>query len=201
MIIYGSRATETAKEFVTGKCPNCGALNSIDMHLFQKYAHVFWIPFFPIGKTGVSQCDKCKQILKSDQMPPLLRSSYEDLKAQKKTPFWMFSGLALVAILITMGIILDHNKDEKNASLILQPQKGDIFEIQTKDNQYTLYKVALVEKDSVFISPNNYETNKASGLTSLLLKGDAAFSEEVYGFSKAELKAMLGTGEIVDVIR
>ena len=201
MIIYGSKSKELAKEILTDKCQNCGTQNWIDMHVFQKYAHVFWIPFFPMGKTGVSQCDHCKQVLKLKEMPASLTASYDNLKSQTKTPIWMFSGLALVAVLITIGVINDKKKDEKNAQLILTPQNGDIFEIKTKDNQYTLYKIDQIQGDSVFVRVNNYETNKATGIDDLKKKGDNAYSEEVLGLSKSELKVMLDKGEIIDVDR
>lgn len=201
MIIYGSKSKELAKEILTDKCSNCGTQNCIDMHVFQKYAHVFWIPFFPMGKTGVCQCDHCKQVLKLKEMPSSLKASYDNLKAQTKTPIWMFSGLALVAVLITIGVISDKKKDEKNAQLILTPQSGDIFEIKTKDNQYTLYKIDQVQGDTVFVRVNNYETNKATGIDDLKKKGDNVYSEEVFGLSKSELKVMLDKGEIIDVDR
>ena len=198
MIIYGSKNKEIAKEHLVDKCPNCGKQNSLDLYVFQKYAHAFWIPFFPLGKTGVSQCDHCKQVLKLNEMPPFLRTAYDNLKSQGKTPIWTFSGLALVAVLITVIVISEKKKDEKNAKLILSPQNGDIFEIKTKDNQYTLYKVNQVQGDSVFIQANNYETNKITGLDDLKNK---EYSEEILGFTKTELKQMLDDDIILDIDR
>lgn len=201
MIIYGSKAKELAKDIIIDKCPNCGNQNTIDMHVFQKYAHVFWIPLFPIGKTGVSQCDHCKQVLKLNQMPPALKTAYANLKAQTKTPVWMFIGSALIAVLIVFAVIEGKEKDAKNAKLILSPQMGDVFEVKTKEGDYTLYKVALVEADSVFIRANEFQVNKSSALYKINEKGDAAFSKDVYGFSKTELKQMQASGEIIDIIR
>ena len=201
MIIYGSKAKELAKEFIPDKCLHCGTQNSIDLHVFQKYAHIFWIPFFPLSKTGVSQCDHCKQVLKLKEMPESLRTTYENLKARTKTPVWMFSGIALIALLITVGVISDKNRDEKNSKIILAPQAGDIFEIKTGARQYTLYKVEKVSGDSVFIRANNYETNKASGINELKQKGNDAYSEDIYGFSKTELIQMLEKGEIINIDR
>jgi hypothetical protein len=201
MIVYGSKSKQLAKEVLIDKCENCGKQHSIDMHVFQKYAHIFWIPFFPMGKTGVSQCDHCKQVLKLKDMPGSLRNSYETLKTQTKTPVWMFSGLALVAVLITVGVISSKENDKLNARYIGAPVVGDIFEIKTKSNQYTLYKVKQVSGDSVFVSLNEYETNKVSGLREMKGKGDAAFTEEVMGYSKPELKKMLDSGEIMDIDR
>jgi hypothetical protein len=201
MIIYGSKTKQLAKEVLIDKCPNCGTQSSVELYVFQKYAHVFWIPFFPIGKTAVSQCDHCKQVLKLKEMPASLTTSYENLKAQAKTPIWTFSGLALFTVLIIVGILNDKKNDEKNARLVLAPQSGDIFEIKTKDNQYTLYKVENIEGDTAFIRVNQYESNKASGLADLKGKGESAYSEDVYGFSKTELKVMLEKGEILDIQR
>ena len=198
MIVYGSRNKELLKEHLSDKCPNCGTQNSIDLQVFQKYAHVFWIPFFPMGKTGISQCDHCKQVLKLKEMPSSLTTAYENMKAQTKTPIWTFAGLGLVAVLITIGVISDQRKGEKNAQLILTPKAGDIFEVKTEDNQFTLYKVYQVEGDSVFIQTSNYEVNKVTGLANLKKKD---YSSETYGFSKSELKEMLSKGEILDIDR
>ncbi|MEJ7684432.1 MAG: hypothetical protein WKG06_42615 [Segetibacter sp.] len=131
----------------------------------------------------------------------LLKTAYDNLKSQTKTPIWTFSGLALVAVLITVGILNDKKNDEKNAKLILTPQSGDIFEIKTKDDQYTLYKVENIEGDSAFIRIHQFETNKVTGLADLKRKGESAYSEDVFPFSKTELKIMLDKGEILDIER
>ena len=201
MIVYGTRSSQLAKEMVPQKCTNCGTANSVDLYLFQKYAHVFWIPFFPVGKTGISQCNNCKQVLKQKEMPPSLQSSFENLRKDYKAPVWMFAGLALVALIIISATISNKRQDERNAKLILLPRHGDVFEIKTKSNQYTLYRVQEVKGDSAFLQLNNYETNKLTGLSDLKRKGDEAYSDELFSFSKAELKAMLEKGEIMDIQR
>jgi hypothetical protein len=201
MIVYGSRTKQLAKEHITNKCANCGTQNSTGFYLFQKYAHVFWIPFFPTGKTAVSQCDHCKQVIKLKEMPASLKEVYEGLKTQNKTPLWTFSGLAILAVLISIGVVASQQNDARNAKLILAPQPGDIFEIKTENNQYTLYKVDDIKGDTAFLLLNEYETNKSSGLNDLKRKGDAAYSKESYSFSKPELKEMLSKGEIIDIDR
>ena len=201
MIIYGSRNIQLAKETITDKCPNCGTQNSVELNVFQKYAHVFWIPFFPMGKTAVSQCNHCRQILKNKEMPEAFKSNYEVLKAQNKTPLWTFAGLAILVTLISWGVINDKQNDEKNAKLILAPKSGDVFEIKTPENQYTLYKVDRVNGDTAFVRLHQYESNKISGLTDLKQKGDAAYTEETMPYSLSELKEMLNKGEIRDIER
>ncbi len=201
MIIYGTRSKQLAKQMVPQKCSNCGTPNSVDLYVFQKYAHVFWIPFFPIGKTGASECSHCKQVLPLKQMPESLSASYEQLRSQEKTPVWMFSGLALLAVLVVAGIVTSKQKDVRNARLIAAPHQGDIFEVRTENRQYTLYKVHDVKGDSAFLQLSTFETNKISGLYDLKRKGEAAYTEELYSFSTAELKEMVKKGEIIDIER
>ncbi|WP_276503545.1 zinc-ribbon domain-containing protein [Terrimonas pollutisoli] len=201
MIIYGTRSKELAKQVLTDKCPNCGTQNSMEIYVFQKYAHVFWIPLFPMSKTALSQCNHCKQVLKEKQMSSSLLSSYSTLKEQSKTPKWTFSGLALIVALVAFAFVSEKKKDEKNAKLILSPQSGDIFEIKTEDHQYTLYKVDGLRGDSVLIRVNNYETNKVSGLNDLKKKGEAAYSEDLFAILKKDLQQMLDKGEIMDIER
>jgi len=104
MIIYGTRTKELASEWLNEKCPNCGEPNSLTMHVFQKYAHVFWIPFFPAGKIGISQCSHCQQVLKENKMPPEMKAALKEIKPRTKTPLWMFVGTAIsIVVLIVMG--------------------------------------------------------------------------------------------------
>lgn len=201
MVVYGTRTKQIAKEVITDKCPNCGRQNSTELYVFQKYAHVFWIPFFPTGKTAVSQCEHCKKVLKLKEMPDSLKDVYQRVKTQSKPPVWTFAGLALLTVLISIGVVSSQQNDAKNARLILAPQSGDVFEIKTEDNQYSLYKVDAVKDDSVFVLFNQYETNKLSGLSDLKRKGDAAYTDETFYFSKQDLKAMLEKGTILDIER
>ena len=201
MIIYGSKATQIATESIAEKCPNCGTQNSIQMGVFQKYAHIFWIPLFPIGKTGVTQCSHCKQTLLKKEFNGALNESYENIKGQSKTPIWTFSGLALISVLVVWGVFSEKQNDEKNAKLIQTPQSGDVYEIKKDYKQYTLYKVESVSADTVFLLINQFETNKLSGLTDLKNKGDESYSQDIITMLKDDLKKLLDKGEIIDIDR
>ncbi len=201
MIIYGKKSTQLVKEHLTDKCSNCGTQNSIDLYLFQNYAHVFWIPFFATGKSAVSECSHCKHVLKQKEMPDNLSAQVQELKKQYKTPIWTFSGLGLLALLIVGIVISEQNKTKKNRALLADNKVGDVLEVKTKERQYTLYKIDEVLPDSVYLRYNNFECNKISGLKDIKLKGDTAYSEDLLGYSKSELKKMLADGEIVDIDR
>lgn len=94
--------------------------------------------------------------------------------------------------------VITHNNDKKNAELILQPQSGDIYEMATENDHYTLLKVGRVQGDSVFVHINEYEANKKSGLSQLR---DEPFSPEEITFTKQTLRVMLKEGKILDVER
>ena len=201
MIIYGSKATNVATENINGNCPNCGTPNSIQMAVFQMYAHVFWIPCFPMGKTGLTQCAHCKQVLQNKEFTGSIYNSYVTLKTNSKVPIWTFTGLALLSVLIIWGVINDKVNEEKNAKLILTPQKGDIYSVKNDHREYTLYQVDDVAGDTVFIKISQYETNKITGLAHLKNKGDEAFIQETLPIHKTELKSMFKKGEIIDIDR
>lgn len=70
MIFYGTKSTQIGTESLFDKCSNCGTQNSLEMVVFQKYAHVYWIPFFPLGRTGATQCSNCKQVVQNKKSLP-----------------------------------------------------------------------------------------------------------------------------------
>ena len=199
MIVYGRRATALTTQQLFEPCPNCKATNSLHITVYQRYAHVFWIPMFPIGKTGVSVCGSCNQVLKLKEMPPELRLAYDNIKAQTKTPIWHFAGTGLLIAGIIALSIHSKNKTEQVDKMVLNPKAGDIFEIKVKDNVYTLYKVQKVEKDTVFFVANQYQTDDASGLDDLKKKPFA--TDSVYGVPKIALVEMNKKDEIVDIDR
>jgi hypothetical protein len=167
MIIYGMRASLRKAEFITENCPNCGTSNSIQMTVFQRYAHIFWIPMFPIGKTGVSQCAQCKQILKLKQMPDAVKLGYENLKSHTKIPLWTFSGLLLIALAIAGFSIADKQKAAKVSHMMTSLKKDDILEVKVKDDEYTLFKVDHVAGNLVYIAISKYQTNMETGISDL----------------------------------
>jgi hypothetical protein len=201
MIIYGSKAEIIASTIISDDCSNCGTANSVRMSVYLKYAHVFWIPFFPIKKLGITECSHCHQVLEHKAFTRNLKESYERLKLNTKTPVSNYTGLIILSLLIGWGIIGSKMDDTKNQELILKPQNGDVYEIRTEQRQYTLYKVDSIIGDTVVLRLSQYETNKITGLSKIKNKGDEAYGEVAYAVAKNELKSMLDKGEIIDIDR
>ena len=201
MIIYGSRATQVAKETIADPCPHCQRNNSLDMYVFQRYAHIFRIPFFPITKTGATQCAHCKQVMKLREMPVNLREVFNRQKANTKTPIWTFIGTVLVGLIILAVTLQSGRHDAQMSQLLKSLQPGDILEVKKSAGVYTLYKIAEVEPDSVAMLPLLVTVNKESGLRKLESESDVQFSTNPTMYSRENLSVLLHAGELLDVIR
>src|ERR1700753_1324743 len=105
MIIYGWKSSQVATEDLAESCPHCSSRNSLRLFVFQKYAHIFWIPFFPIGKYGATQCGHCKQVMRSKQMTPDVRLAYDNVATRTKVPYWTVVGLGSVGVFILFAIL------------------------------------------------------------------------------------------------
>jgi len=201
MIIYGSRTTHLLTEQTQEPCANCKTANSIIVSIFQKYAHVFWIPFFPIGKTGVSQCSHCKQTFTLKQMPPILNNAYYRIAAKTKTPVWTFAGIFLIVVLGIGVSIHNHFRIEEEKEYIASPKAGDIYDVQTGVGRYTIYKVEKVAGDSVYFRPNKYEIDKMTGVSKLMKEKSNEYSDELLVTTKAKIKELYDKRNIYGVHR
>lgn len=200
-MVFGSKTKLLSSETIMDKCPSCGQQGSVQLNVYQKYAHVYWIPLFPTKKIGGSQCGHCKQVLEEKQLPGSFSGALDTLKANTKAPKYLFAGSAALVVLIVALFIGISNDNKENLAFINAPQKGDVYEVKTGTSQYTLYKVEKLEGDSVYVKMSEFEADKLSGLSKIKKKGPEAFSAENFGFSRNELKQMLEKNEIIDVER
>jgi hypothetical protein len=198
MIIYGTNSKLLITQQITETCPNCNTNNTMHISVYQKWAHIFWIPTFPIGKAGGSYCESCNQVLKPKNMPADIRLNYDNIKAQSSLPIWTFSGIGVIVLIAIAVFIFNKQKAQKVTQMIPSIQKGDIMHMKLEDNAYTLVKVNRVKGDSVFLFLNKFQTNNLSGIDDLKSKGYDTLEE---GFTIADLKAMDSREEIIDIER
>src|SRR5688572_9067139 len=138
MIIYGSRPVHLKSgQSPTLVCPSCGQTGTIFLSAYSKHAHIFWIPLFPIGRFGVSQCQHCKQVLETGAMPHELRREYDNLKAETKVPLWQFSGLGVIAAIIVFATYASGEDKKKEAEYLANPAVGDVYRYNTESKQYS----------------------------------------------------------------
>lgn len=200
MIFYGKKGSVLKTEQLTGlSCPHCMSKDALYCAVAGSYAHIYWIPFFPLGKTLVSQCTHCKQVLEEKEMPHDLREHCQYLKQETKTPIWYFSGIGVIAALILIVSLTSSAEKKENKARLEAPQAGDRYEIQTQDGDYTLLRITRLSGDTVFFNPNEYTVNKISGLSDL--DKPEKYLDEEYLILRADLNDMMQKGKILDINR
>lgn len=201
MIVYGEKSKEILSESLPDKCSNCGAENSLKMHVFQKYAHVFSLPSFPTGKTAETECSNCKQVIKLEEMTDSFKEEYKRLKSKSNTSVYYYSWLIAVAIVIIFIILANGKSGNKNADLIETAQIGDVYQIKTPEHQYTLIKVEKVVGDSVYFLENQFESNNLDGLKEIEKKWDSSYLPQLKSFTKFQLLSALKRKKIIEIER
>lgn len=103
MTLYGIKAVKLIVEPIEERCVHCDTVHTMDMHIFQKYISLMGIPVFPVGKTGISFCNHCKQITRRKDMRGSLKKVFEKVRSHAHIPFWTWVGtvLAMLALVLT----------------------------------------------------------------------------------------------------
>jgi len=199
MIFFGSRGTNIHNEQVSGiKCSHCEQTTTHTISIYGKYFHVWWIPLFPIGKKGFSECNHCKKTLESKEMDEPIKLAYQKANANTKSPIWYWSGLIIIGLIIGLISFLGNQHDKDAISHINTPQKGDTYKYKPNE-RYSLLKVASVNNDSIFVVDNDYEVDKKSDLPDI--DKPENYTLAPYGISRSDLKKLFETKKILDVDR
>lgn len=199
MIIYGTRASHLKSVQLPNEvCPNCNTKGSMVMSVYSRYAHIFWLPTFPVGRTGGSQCTNCQQVLEPKKMPTFLKLQYDQLLAQTRIPLWSWSGLAIIVVLIAFGTYSAGVDKENERKYIDAPQVGDVYRVKTDSSAYSLMKVAEVTPDSLLMLFNQYEVDKMAAVYKLKEK---EYDSIGYWMSRGMIKEMYQKQEIFGVDR
>lgn len=107
MIIFGTKTVHiNSAQLNSAVCPHCGTKGSVGLSVFRKHVHVFWIPFFPLWKKVVSQCQHCKNALYYSEMPEDLQREADIVKSDTRGPLWQFAGLAIVLAIALWAVFL-----------------------------------------------------------------------------------------------
>ncbi|MGI9544475.1 MAG: zinc-ribbon domain-containing protein [Cyclobacteriaceae bacterium] len=160
MIIYGSNERDIlSKELPHQSCQNCQTKGSIVAQVNQRYAHVFWIPIFPVGKPVYSICSNCKQVLKKKEMDESLKREVMDAKSESRTPLYSFAGLGILVLLVAFFTYQSAQTDNKESGYLSEPKVEDVYVIETREEGKKAYyfgKVAALAGDTVYLNYSNY---------------------------------------------
>lgn len=197
MIIFGTQTTKIAGEDVAITCAHCGTFNKIQLYIYQRYIHIFWIPIFPDNKIGLSQCSHCKQLLKYNEMPASYKTEIDTLNKNSKTPWWTFLGPLIVVAIIATGMTASFITNKKLKTNVESLKKNDVVTIK-KHNLYTYYQVDTI-KDSVIIfkmSSNSASDEKQLRLLAGMYPDNYAGKVDI---SKSELSKMIDDNKLINI--
>ena len=194
-LIYGRR-TARIKSY-TDNQQSCKSCKSFDLNVkvYRDYYHFFFIPFFPAGdKTVKIYCNSCGEPLRVDS----IQKHYED---STKTPFYLYTGVLLIAGLILLLVNANLNTQKEKKRFVDDPMVGDVYRIRKEENNSTSYyflRVSQINGDTVFAYHNNLVYG---GFITKLNDDDFFVKTDELIFTKKGLKEMLDRAEINSVER
>lgn len=188
MIFYGTNSSRLKDGRLSNvTCPNCNDQTSMNYSVFGKYAYIYWIPIFPLGKTNILECNNCKKTFKLKELPQQIQQKFE-LEKHKGVPIKHFAGLFIIALIVAFIIYSGAKNKENEAKYIDAPKVGDVYKTTGSESGfYTTAKVTKVTTDSVFVIFNDYEVDKKSG-TNKLDKAKNYNPENVEGYTIEEVQ-------------
>ncbi|AOW20231.1 zinc-ribbon domain-containing protein [Urechidicola croceus] len=199
MIFYGTKGSLIHTEQTQSvKCNSCNQQSQHTVSIFGKYAYIYWIPIFPIGKKGVSECNHCKATFEKKDMSEQLKLACQNINTNVRTPLKYWSGMAIIAALIGFAMYSSNQHKEDVAQFIESPLAGDIVEYKTNDF-FTTFKIMSVTSDSIFVIDNDYEIESKSAIYKI--DKDENYTTEPYSISRTRYKELFTDKTLLDIDR
>ncbi|MDO7848052.1 hypothetical protein Q5H92_16930 [Hymenobacter sp. M29] len=202
MIFYGTNGTHVRTVPLPGvACPFCTASDTLQVSLFCRYAHIYYVPLLPFSKPVVATCTNCSLSWDNKALPPALRGPIRTLKQDTRTPLWTWSGTALLAVGLGWAAVAGARDDRENQAYLAAPRVGDIYTVRANeaDNNYSLLKVVGVKGTTVDVVANEYVIDNSHPIDQL--NAPAKYSKEPFSLGQFELKIMQNKGQLTDVDR
>ncbi|SDX49336.1 hypothetical protein SAMN05444411_10660 [Lutibacter oricola] len=199
MIFYGSKGKHLHSEQASGiNCDHCKQQTQHTISVFGKYAYIYWIPIFPMGKKVLSECNHCKATLEPKQMNEQLKLACQNTKGNAKTPIWFWSGGFIIAALILFAVYSGKQHDKDVINYKQNPQVGDVIQFKDQSN-YSTVKIANITQDSIFLIANDYEISRQSKI----YKIDKAknYTSKPYAISKDRFLKLFDEKIFLDINR
>ncbi|MBP6238691.1 MAG: hypothetical protein KA536_21240 [Saprospiraceae bacterium] len=173
MIIFGTRASNIGNfDVPKSKCEYCEMESTQRISVFGKYAHIFWIPFFPIGKKAIAECTHCKRTVEQKEFSTKLNQLYQENKSKAKRPFWHWLGLGTIGSLIALITIIAITAEEDPRSKLLDNDLNRMTSSPTMESDSISFKIKQLFDSIVAdeINPDDFEyLTKIQGSKALIL--------------------------------
>jgi len=145
MFIYGRRASKIGNFNIrNAPCTNCNQEIGQSITVFGKYAHIFWIPLFPMGKTPVAECIYCKRTIPKEEFTPALLQAYEDIKPEIKRPKRHWFGIGLVGLFVAFTTFVGVTAEVDPRDDLLKADMEQMNSNPTMETDSISYKMKLL---------------------------------------------------------
>lgn len=202
MIAFGTRS----KKIQSGRlndvdCSFCFANTTMTYSVFAKYFHIYWIPFFPLKKKATVECQNCFSTFEQKELSKSAKAKLDSVRNNnsERLPFWMFSGIIVLSILIPLAFFQSSRADSKKKDYKNNPKVGDVYFLNSVPSKYTTMKIAVVEKDSVHFILNDTTVTKFTKVFGI--NKDHYYSTKRKSYSKSQLTQLLENDSIYSIER
>tara|TARA_B110000091_G_scaffold207270_1_gene245245 strand:- start:1040 stop:1501 length:462 start_codon:yes stop_codon:yes gene_type:complete len=153
-----------------------------------------------MNKKAFSECTNCNVTQDFKDMNEQLRRVSADIKRDTKTPIWYWSGLGIIALIISISYYFRVQHDEDVKNYIKEPLVGDVIEFKNLETRYfSILKIESVTKDSIFVIQNNYETDKKGDISEINISKN--YTTEAFAFGRNEIQKMFDDEIFYDINR
>jgi len=205
MIIYGTRSKELGSNRISGEqCLNCES-KEIYVIGVSKYAHLFWIPLLPYSKKVHPVCRNCGLKINKRDISQRMINKISLAKKEFKIPFYLFSGVIIISLLIIYGIYTSNKHNIDVAKNIKNLTIKDIVVFKNEGNTYSFGKITDIKSDTIFFNFSNYVfENRTPSETSYYLekiKVPDFYNKKPYYFKQKEIDSLFKNGRITDLYK
>ena len=201
MIVYGYNTKSIGQgELRNVQCTQCQTPNP-HVEVMGSYAHIFWIPLFPFRKKAVAVCPGCQKVYEKADIPADWTSRIDEVKSGTSFPFYMFSGLGIIAVALIIGFFANMSNESKVEEYVKAPQVEDVYVMIDPDEveyKYYFAKVTEVREDTIYLAYSDY--NYTQEPESMNAK-DGFITEFTLPFAISQMEEYLGESRVVDVYR
>lgn len=202
MIIYGYKGAHLrTAPLPEVNCPHCTAQNSVQASVYSRYAHVYYIPFFPFSKAAVAQCSHCHEVWEEKALPTELRPAVREFKKSTRLPLWNWAGVGVLVLGLGAASVAGRYHERDRVAWLAAPHAGDIYTVHSPGDstKYSLLKVLSAKGNTVEVVGNEYETDDSSPLREL--NAPDKYGKESQSLTVLDLQIMHNKGQLTDVDR
>jgi len=208
LIFFGVRSAALSNTYhlKNTTCTYCSTENSFRTRTYLRYFHIFWIPFFPLGKTTVAECSHCRKTYRENEFTPEMHQAIARERATRpeKRPLWSGCGCLLLILLavgfalssVLIGIFAPKDPDKEQNSIYKTQLQADLDKMVRNPDADADSTAAMLKTCIDFslideMKTENYQYYTRTSGKKLLVLMKTTDMKKVKGSSRGELMEAL----------